>query len=345
MNKVVKRVFQLLCVAVVLLSCERKALFDDCVCSSTLTLPINIDWATSGILPQNVTILFYDSEDGALAYEHIFEHNGENIQSYVQLSEGSYTAVVFNELLGQIDNVLCVDHHFFSTLKFEGHDDNPLRSRSESRKYIKQSGDLAVAVVENIVITQDMILEANTSKSPVDMLMGVVPKKRNTVINIIAHIDNIYYARMPALVDLVNLSDGYFVEEDKNSGEPSTIQFTMNNRAYDQGSIYNGKISTSITTFGTLHDRGSTQGYSEKEPIILDILFKQIDESQSEVSLEMDVTSQVIHTKLSDGSMLITIDVRFDEELPAVKPEDSSGDSGFGAQTEDWEDVDVPLQQ
>lgn len=238
MNKVVKRVFQLLCVAVVLLSCERKALFDDCVCSSTLTLPINIDWATSGILPQNVTILFYDSEDGALAYEHIFEHNGENIQSYVQLSEGSYTAVVFNELLGQIDNVLCVDHHFFSTLKFEGHDDNPLRSRSESRKYIKQSGDLAVAVVENIVITQDMILEANTSKSPVDMLMGVVPKKRNTVINIIAHIDNIYYARMPALVDLVNLSDGYFVEEDKNSGEPSTIQFTMNNRAYDQGSIY-----------------------------------------------------------------------------------------------------------
>lgn len=336
----------LLCAAAATVSCDRRDLCYDCAFVDALSVPIRIDWDTSGVVPQNVTILFYNSYDGELAYEHVFEHNSEPIQSYVYLAEGSYTAVVFNELRDQIDHLSCFGHQNLSTLRFEGHEDEPLRTRAQDRKYIKQSGDLAVAMVENIVVTEDMIVGVAKTKTSIESLMGVVPLKKNTTIEVTAHIKNIYYARMPVLVDLVNLAEGYYVSGDKNGDRPSSLQFTMNNRVYDKGSYYDGTISTSISTFGSLVDRGSTSGHDDTSPIILDLLFKMVDVDQSELSLKMDVTRHLKHERQSDGSMLITIDVSFDDELSVVEPDGSdSDDSGFGAQVEDWDDVDVPLKQ
>ncbi len=361
MKTMMKNISLLLCVIAAMVACERKPLTDDCLCTTKLSIPVSVDWTTCGVTPKNVTILFYNSEDGRLAQEDRFEHNSYAIQHYAALSAGRYTAVVFNELRNQIDYMTCRGHEHLSTLKFEGNDDDPLRSRTETRSYIKQSGDLAVAVVEGIVVTEEMIVEAAhdihnhndetkaeayspQTKATVESLMNVVPLKKNTIINISAHVKNIYYARMPALVDLVNLSDGYYVYGDKNSDVSSTLQFTMNNRKYDEGSFYDGTIRTTITTFGTMTDRASTSGHDTK-PVMLDLLFKQVDEAQTEVSRDMDVTSDIKHTLQPDGSYLITIDVSFSEPLPPVEPETSGGDSGFGAEVEDWEDVDVPLDQ
>ncbi|MFI3305507.1 MAG: DUF5119 domain-containing protein [Rikenellaceae bacterium] len=103
MKKIAKNISLLLCVAVVAASCERKPIYDDCVCNNTLAIPIDIDWEPSGVDLQNVSVLFYDAEDGSLAYEHQYEHNTKDIQSYAYLPTGRYTAVVFNELRDQID--------------------------------------------------------------------------------------------------------------------------------------------------------------------------------------------------------------------------------------------------
>ncbi len=360
MKTIIKNISLLMCVVATVASCERKPLYDSCVCTNTLSIPIDIDWETSGVTPQNASVLFYNAEDGSLVYEHTYEHNTKSIQSYASLPVGDYTAVVFNELRNQIDYISCVGHENLSTLKFEGNAAAPLRSRATTRSYIKQSGDLAVAMVEGIVVTDDMIVEAanaeanedtkssdlsTATKATIESLMGVVPEKKNTTINITAHIKNIYYARMPALVDLVNLSDGYYVYGDKNSSTPSTLQFTMNNRTYDYGSYYDGTISTSIVTFGTLTDRSSTSGHDDSTPIILDLLFKQIDKAQSEVSRDMDVTNIMTHSLQSDGSYSITINADLDEELPAVEPEGSEGGSNFGSSVEDWDEiVPVPLE-
>ncbi len=75
MRRAIKHIFLLLCVIAAIASCERKPLYDSCVCSNTLSIPINIDWTTCGITPQNVSVLFYNTDDGTLAYEHTFEHN------------------------------------------------------------------------------------------------------------------------------------------------------------------------------------------------------------------------------------------------------------------------------
>ncbi len=359
MSTLTKHIALLLGVAALLVACERKPISDTCVCATTLSIPIDIDWETSGIELQNVTVLFYDSSDGTLLYEHKYEHNNNDIQSYAYLPEGSYTAVVFNELRDQIDYLSCVGYDNLYTLRFESSADDPARSRATTRSYVEQSGDLAVAMVEGIEVTEDMILEAayaadddtgstkalsTATKATIVSLMGVTTVKKNSTISITAHIDNIYYARMPALVDLNNLADGYYVYGDVNSNVPSTIQFTMNNRTYDEGSMYNGSISTTISTFGTLVDRSSTSGHDESTPVTLDFLFQLIDADYTEVSYEEDVTDQISFDE-TNNAIYLSINFNLSEPLPEVEPENSGGGSGFGAEVEDWDEVDVPLIQ
>ncbi len=365
MKTIIKNISLLLCVVAALVSCHRKPIYDECICSSTLSIPIDIDWETSGISLKNVTILFYDAEDGTLQYEHYYEHNDNDIQSYVSLPEGSYTAVVFNELReDQPANYMsCEDHENISTLRFDILEATPLRSRATTRSYTEQPNDLAVAIVEGIEVTQAMILEAASSsddgdtkslstatKATVESLMGVTTVKKNTTINISAHFDNIFYARITtspgALVDLVNLSDGYYVYGDQNSSSTSTVQFVMSELEYDTGSLYNGTVSGSVSTFGTLSDRTSTSGHDESTPVTLDILFMLIDASPStEIGYDMDVTDQIVHTTLSDGSIVMTIDVDFEEMIPAVEPDGSDGDSALSTEVLDWNVVNVPLTQ
>lgn len=365
MKTIIKNISLLLCAVTTLASCYRKPLYDSCLCSNSLAIPIDVEWETSGITPQNVTVLFYNASSGTLAQEHTYDHNDNDIQSYAYLPTGSYTAVVFNEKRNQIDYITCVDHENLSTLKFESDATTPARSRATTRSYIAQSSDdLAVVVVKGIEVTDDMIIEADNAadsdtkadlstatKATVESLMGVTPLKKNTTITVSAHFNNIYYARMPALVDLVNLADGYYVYSDSNSSSTSTLQFTMNNRAYDDGSgdyessLYNGTIYATVTTFGTLGDRASTAGHDDTTPVTLDVLFKKVDVDQTEQSFVMDVTDLVQHQELSDGSYLITIDAAFDEALTPVEPEYSDGDSGFSTEVEDWDEVDVPLNQ
>lgn len=358
MKTTITKISLLLCVAVALSSCHRKPIYDSCLCQSTLSIPIDIDWETSGIDLQNVSVLFYDAEDGSLQYEHIYEHNSKDVQSYASLPTGSYTAVIFNELRGQIDYLSCVDHENISTLHFVSNSEEPLRSRAATRSYIAQSGDLAVAVVEGIEVTDDMILEASAAddsddtkalstatKTTVESLMGITTVKKNTTIYVTAHVQNIYYARMPSLVDLTNLADGYYVYSDANSSSTSTLQFTMNNRTYYEGSYYDGYIYTTVTAFGSLEDRTSTASHDASSPIMLDLLFKMVDAEQSEQTLTMDVTDQIVHQTLADGSITMTIEVEFSDPLTPVEPEGSAGDSGFGSEVEDWDVVYVPLGQ
>ncbi|MFR9553306.1 MAG: DUF5119 domain-containing protein [Rikenellaceae bacterium] len=351
MKRMIRNISLLLLALLFVVSCKRKPLSDDCLCVSTIAIPISVDWSTSGVDVQNVTLLVYNADDGSLFYEHWFEHSTDAIQSYVSLPVGSYTAVVFNELRksGQIDYVTCVDHENISTLKFESFDATPLRSRADTRAYVQEPGDLALSIVEDIVITDDMILEAaeiaalangtkslsTSTRTAVESLTGIVPLKKNTTITITAYVKNIYYALMPALVDITNLADGYYVYGDQNSTTPSTLQVAMY-KAYAVD-FFDGTISATMSTFGTLGDRSSTSEHDSDTPIEVDALFKLVDNTTEE-SLYMDVTQYVTHSEQADGSYHITIDFAFDGELSVVQPSDSGGDSGFGSSLEDWEE-------
>ncbi len=357
MKTIIKNISLLLCVVVTLASCERKPISDDCICNNKLRIPINVDWSRSGITPQNVSVIFYDAATGKLVYEHTYEQNNKDIQSYAALPIGSYKAVVFNELRNEIDYVSCVGYESFETLKFESNNDAPIRSRSiTTRGYVEQPGDLAIEVINGIEVTKEMIVEAaqvesntdgtkslsDATRAAVESLMDVTPQKRTNTIKVTAHIKGLNNARL-ALADLINLSDGYYVASDKNSTTPSTLQFAMNNRVYDKGSNRDGTITATVTSFGTMNDRFTVSGHDDSTPVILDILFKLVDKAPStEYPLKMDATKLMTITEQSDGSVLIVINVDFNETLPDVLPEGSDGDSNFGSSVDDWGDM-IPV--
>lgn len=366
----IRNISLLMCLALVA-SCYRKPMFDECICDHLLTIPIDVDWERSEVEPQNVTVMFYDSESGKLLLEHKYQQNDNEIQSYVNLPIGNYRAVIFNELRNQIDYVSCVGAENFETLKFESNDGKPLRSKAEERKYVEQPGALATATVTDIVVTGEMIAEMAQSKSDqtqtkvlskatesaITSLLGVEPLRKDATIIINAHIKNLIYARMPALVDLVNLADGYYVFGDRNSTTPSTLQFMMSDKTLDETTpLRNGTLSTKLTAFGSFSDRHSSAGHDSKSPITLDMMFQMTDKESTEETLTMDVTDDIEYIDQENGSVLMIIDIDFAESLPEVLPEDtdrpdgsgeggtSTGpDSGFGSDLIDWGEVDVPL--
>lgn len=313
------------------LSCHRRPF--DGPCDTMAQIPIGTVWEKSGVEVKNVTVYFYDKADGRLVREHRFENMPRTVQSYVTLPFGEYTVVFHNEIREQIKYLSVRGHEQYATLEFYSQSDNPVQTRDPADNYIRQHEPLAVATVSDFVAVPD---EENTH------LVGVEPLQKNSYMDITVHVKRLNNARMPALVDLRNVAASFFAQTDQPSGSPATIQFTMNNRKYDEGSATDGVISARVSLHGTLTDRYSIAGHTAK-PIYLDMLFMLTDKDKTVVRHTVDITSLIRFAPQTNGSVLLTVPVDLTEALPDVVPEGST-DSGFGSDLEDWDSIDVPLE-
>lgn len=350
MRNIVKYAYIFICL-LILGSCHRKPLYDDCICYESAVLPISADWEQSGVIPKNVTVLIYDSETEELVQEHIYEDNSNEIQSYVYLTEGNYTAVIFNELRDQIDYLRVSGYNNLSTLNFYVNGDSKAKARlSSEAEYIEQPGDLAVQVIEDIVIDADVITytydkysEGTSSKASDAVtyqstkLLGLIPTRKTCTMSLQVNATNISMARMPAVVDLHNVSGSYYVKEDRNDTTPYIIQFDMNNRAYNEGSSLDGYIKADVITFGTLGDRMSTSGYDYTTALMLDIIFTLVDENDTEEERIADIT-ELLEFK-DTGYTGIYIDATADiEGLPTVIP--GGDEDGLSADVAEWDNAE-----
>ncbi len=349
-----KRLILLLIALFTLNSCYRKPLYDDCVCDNYARIPISVDWEPSGVPPKNVSVLVYDRSSGDLVEEFIYEHNTNNIQYYIYLQIGEYVAVVFNELRNQIDYMSVDGYENFNTLKFYANNDSRVRARSVGGNddYIQQPGGLAVQVIDDLDVTAELVKYTNKEDEELtkaseetrimsNKLMGLIPTRKTVRLSITMHVDMIKSALMPALVDLRNVSEGYYVSGDKNSLNAKTVQFTMNNRTYDEGSDENGYISADIVLFGTLGERLSTTSHTDDTPLTLDALFALTDADKTIENRKVDITDIVEFTDHGYSGITLKVDCRADA-LPEVVPV-AGEDSGFDTKLEDWETIDVPL--
>ncbi len=336
-------------------SCYRKPLYDTCICENYACIPISADWEPSTVEPQNVTVLVYDRATGELIKEHIYEQNNEEIQSYIYLKMGEYTAVIFNELRDQIDYMSVDGYENLSTLRFFANNDSKARARSAegTDRYIQQPGDLAVQIVDDLDVTSELIkftseeVEQQTkvsieTKALSEKLLGLIPTRKTVRLHIKLHVDMIKSALMPALVDLSNVADGYMVATDKNTLNPKSMQFTMNNRTYDAASYDNGYITATLTLFGSLGDRMSTACHTAETPLKLDALFMLTDAEKTLENRSIDVTHLVSYTDHDYEGIEMWIDCCADTPLPRVEPI-NDGDSGFDTEIEDWDLIEVPL--
>ena len=330
-------------------ACERRMLEDEF--SNTALIPVGAIWDDAGITPQNVTVLFYNQNDGKLFLEHRFEHNSKRIQSYVSLPVGIYTVVLFNELRDQIDYVGIRGHENFATLEAYSKPNIQVRTRATNDNYVHEPEIFASAKVIDFEVTTAMVLYTQdqniisnaTTLSSMEALVDLVPESKVSKLTIIAKVKGLHNARMPALVDLRNMSGAYFVAADKNSMEPVTYQFTMNNRTYDAGSMKNGTISTTISTFGVLGSRSGIADQRLKAPVLLDFLFMLTDAEGTIINMYIDVTDKIRFATEKNGDITLYIDIELPDALPDVIPEGSEAGSGFETNLTDWDNVEIPL--
>lgn len=86
-----------------LASCHRRPLEDGYVAKARI--PIGAVWTVAGIMPQNVTALFYNQQNGKLALEHRFENNDDRIQTYAEVPAGIYTVVILMRSEGRSEGL------------------------------------------------------------------------------------------------------------------------------------------------------------------------------------------------------------------------------------------------
>ena len=141
--------------------------------------------------------------------------------------------------------------------------------------------------------------------------------KENRYMEITVHVKGLNNARMPVLVELRNVASSYFVRIDNTSGVAAAMQFSMNNRKYDEGSVTAGTISTRISLHGTLTDRNSIAGHADK-PIHLDMLFMLPDKAKTIVRRTADITQLIRFASTSNGSFLLTFSLALDAALPLL---------------------------
>lgn len=325
-----------------IVACDRRPLEEEL--PIVAKIPVKIYWDLAEIAPKNATILFY-SADGSLYKEWQTASQPTYAEGEVELAPGSYTAVVFNELMNQIDYVRMSGSERLET--FEAYITANLSPaykfsfRDENGVQVNQPGILA-ACIATINVTPDMVTrsQAEVRASAFDALIDLHPDRKTAQANMLVHVRGLNNARMPAVAELRHMASSYFFATDRNSLVPVTAQFRMNNRTYDPGSKTDGTISAIITTFGVLgewHHIGDTPDAA----FYLDIAFMLTDAQQTIVEASTNITD--LMEIIVDEKIMVTINIELNAPpLPEIKPVGGS-DSGFSTELVDWDKIIVPL--
>ena len=322
------------------------------------SIPISVDWTVCGVDPQNVSVLFFNEKDGTIALQHFYENNTHSIQSFVEVPEGVYTVLLFNELPGQISNVNIEERDNFSTITAIGKNATSVSLPISGDVYLREPGELVSIIVEHFEVTSDMVyytnepfwidqvgerLKRDTSDDPAEALLNLVPLNNLSQFDMKLHILGLNNSRMPALVNLRNMAESYSFSDKRDGMKPVTYQSTSNTHPYAEGQSKNGIIMGSINVFGVLGDQMSISSQPSGTPIILDIRLMLVDEERTIINRSYDITDKISFSRLTDGTILITLDIDDPDPLPDVIPEGGGGESGFETSVEDWEVIDVPL--
>lgn len=338
-------------ISLLLSSCHRQLLEEWYY--NKVSIPIQIDWNKSNIDPQNVSMLFFNKHDGTLAATHFFENNKRSIQSYVELGEGTYTVVVFNELPDQIKNVSIDTHTTFDKLQAIGSKATSVSIPIEGETYYGIPSPLASVIVNELEIDADMVYYLQQKrdsialwppyKHPITALMGLVPTRNLSLFKADIHIEGLNYARMPILLTLQNVSGSYQFAQNKYGFSPVSYQVNVSQRQYDQDSKLNGTLSSQFSLYGVMGGRASVADQPADNPIMLTLNIQQVDKERTIITRHYDITKLITFTELSDGSILIELNLKDTDPLPQVIPEGSDGESGFETTVDDWEVINVPI--
>lgn len=340
----------IMCVVSILFgaSCERRPLLDQM--PDSIPVPVRIYWDLAGFEPQNVTALIYNS-DGTLFSEQVFENRGASVTMNINLTEGDYTIVVFNEKRNQMDFVHIRGHEHLTTLEAYVTKANKIYEsgiKSGKQTYVNEPGNFATAS-QSISISREMIeayynnkMMARALDEEYNSLADMHPLSKRVPMHVKLNVKGLHNARMPALVEVENMAGGYMFATDRNTMERVTTQFLINNRRYDDATQTYGAVSETVYTLGVMGNRLSVDD-SKPEGILMHVSFQLVDKERTTINHTIDITDKL---KFSGNGENMTLSLWLEmniPKLPDVKPEGGNG-SGMNSDVVDWEHIDVPIE-
>lgn len=343
-------------IALLLLACERRLLEEEM--HNSAKIPIVAHWERAGVLAQNATLLVYRS-DSTLLFEKAFASNSSQTVSStsINLEVGSYFIVVFNEKRDQIDYVRIRGYKHLGTLEaylMASATAYSTQSRAAGERLVYQPGSLAVSLIP-LEVTQEMVMRSRTRSSgelstgayqavdeAIDKMSNLYPVLKTTPVVITTHVAGLNNARMPALIELRNMAEGYLFATDQNSYVPVTTQFTVGERIYNAGSDRDGTIVQQVVTLGLPGDRSSI--FDLKRPIYNDIAVQLVDQERTLIEKSFDITELIEVYMDENENLAVHLSATLNlGQLPDVKAEAGSG-SGFDSDVADWESEQIDIE-
>lgn len=311
-------------------SCERMPLYDK---DATYPLQVKVDWSLVEEKPSGMTIMFYPV-DGSQPTK-ILTNSVDGLT--VNLKENVYNVLLFNYSVEEFGSLA-----FYGMGKWDTPVANVVETKSNwyktkaGDKIARQPEELAVSVLENLLVTDTRISSAET-KAPAEIIEDYKtilfhPSPIIQILDIIIHLDGFQNMRS-VRGSISGLASEYYLTTGQ-CGSSTSVHLLEQWLAQKEDSN-SGTVCTSLTTFG-LPDNSIGSGEGQT-PIVLNLSFLLADGS-TVVDHYVDITD-LIHFDELTGKL----EVRISDEinLPEVEiPDDSErGEGAFKIGIDDWGDI------
>lgn len=323
-------------------SCERR----DLTYYEVSEINLYVDWSQSGLDSEEgrygATAVFYPTDGGEPSVFPMGERSAETIR----LTEGVYNVILFNRSFNDFGNISFRGTDRYETLeayarKMETRVDEI--TRQETRTIIGSPDELAVATMEGLTVTEDMLgnysktpygrTSRNAGEEPADDLytLRLTPKKLTREVVAVLHITGLNNIRS-AKCRLDGVSESVFLASGRYSGHTVTQEFIPSNPEFTPGSPFDGTLTGTFEVFGS--------NLAGNHNLRLEAL---LVDGETTFTGNYD-DAKVTEKDNGEGAITIHVEVTTDK-IPDVKPEDGS-DSGFDVDVDGWGNdinTDIPI--
>ncbi len=316
MVKFVKYIIAFALILTLLGGCKRQTIHQVETAASSARVGVTLDWSESNMERDeinNISIYVYP-EGGTEPYIKV---SGDIDYGYVDLPEGVYTLLVFNDFVGDVQGVQFGDQALFDHFYVQAMPSDQDESLAET------IGQIAAWYATQIEVSPEMLWCSCCDPSPqitTQIELVAQPTPRTTLCTVELTVENLDNAAQIE-VTISGLAAGALMADDSRfeRGEGELL-YSLELDKYNYSSDTDGVASGSVTTFGKPSGLDS-QSYSLAIEIVLN--------TGEQLSYQRDVTQQVE----AQDNVEIVISLSGDDDqitLPA------STSSGFGVG--DWGD-------